>query len=331
MSSAPTGSGEVLLPPNPPRLALEILSAAATTTLFLAAFLVLPVAGPFALPFAPVSTTRIAHRRGAVAGLTAAAIAASLLFLVGWAAGGLSEAASGALFAAVLTALPALFAGAVHRGSDPSRAYLALCGTGFALACGVLLAWSNASDATMSREIDRGFDEWARLAAQPGRAAVDSETAARLHATLEAARTFCKRFWIGLIGVSWILGGAISFYVGAWAARPAPSALAARFEALRIPAPVVAVFVATGAGWALAPAPASRIAGNLLWPLVALYFVAGLSIICHFARKWLRSRILRVGLYALVIYVPINVGVVVLGLFDWYADFRRRGRGTRES
>ena len=52
----------------------------------------------------------------------------------------------------------------------------------------------------------------------------------------------------------------------------------------------------------LAPSPAAEIAGNLLIPLAALYFLAGLSIICHFARKWFRARILRVGLYGLAIY-----------------------------
>src|SRR5262249_28651568 len=142
-----------------------------------------------------------------------------------------------------------------------------------------------------------------------GRAPTDIETAARLQTTLDAARVFTKRFWIGLIGVSWFFAAAISYYVGAWSARPASSAEATRFEQLRVPAPVVALFVAAGAGWALLTDPASRIAGNLLWPLVALYFVAGLSIICHFSRRWFRARILRAGLYALVVYVPINVGV----------------------
>ncbi len=72
--------------------------------------------------------------------------------------------------------------------------------------------------------------------------------------------------------------------------------------------------------------------GNLLLPLLALFFVAGLSIICHFFRRWLRSRILRAGLYALAAYFPINVGVALLGLFDWYVDFRRRGgEGTEKT
>ena len=56
--------------------------------------------------------------------------------------------------------------------------------------------------------------------------------------------------------------------------------------------------------------------------------MAGLSIICHFSRRWFRVRILRVGLYTLASYFPINVGVALLGLFDWYVDFRRRGEGV---
>ena len=77
-------------------------------------------------------------------------------------------------------------------------------------------------------------------------------------------------------------------------------------------------------------APSVALAGSVLLPLSALYFVAGLSIICHFVRRWFRVRILRVGLYALVAYFPMNVGVALLGLFDWYVDFRRRGAGATE-
>ena len=78
------------------------------------------------------------------------------------------------------------------------------------------------------------------------------------------------------------------------------------------------------------PGPARRSRGTSCCRCSALYFVAGLSIICHFARKWFRARILRVGLYALVAYFPMNVGVALLGLFDWYVDFRRRGEEAIE-
>jgi hypothetical protein len=89
------------------------------------------------------------------------------------------------------------------------------------------------------------------------------------------------------------------------------------------------VFVAAGAAFALLPGEGRRLAANLLLPLSALYFVAGLSIICHFARRWFRVRVLRAGLYALVAYPPMNVGVALLGLFDWYANFRHRGEEAR--
>ena len=59
--------------------------------------------------------------------------------------------------------------------------------------------------------------------------------------------------------------------------------------------PAAALFVAAGAAFGLLSGEARRVAGNLLLPLLALYFVAGLSIICHFFRRWFRARILRVG------------------------------------
>src|SRR4029077_10043382 len=98
-----------------------------------------------------------------------------------------------------------------------------------------------------------------------------------------------------------------------------------RFDGLSVPPVVVLLFVAAGAGGVLPPQAVREVAGNALLPLSALYFLAGLSIICHFARKWFRARILRVGLYGLALYFPINVGVGLLGLFDWYGDFRHRG------
>ena len=90
------------------------------------------------------------------------------------------------------------------------------------------------------------------------------------------------------------------------------------------------LFVAAGAASVFLPAAARPAAGSVLLPLFALYFVAGLSIICHFARRWFRFWLLRVGVYTLVAYFPMNVGVALLGLFDWYVDFRRRRLGAME-
>ena len=304
----------------------EILAAGFVTTLLFAAFLAFPIIGALALPFLAVPAVRLAHRRGRVAGVSAALLSVSLLLGLGFATGGSSQAVGVALFAAIVTGLPPLFAAAVGQGANPSRAYLGLCAAGFALITAILAMRPAAGGKSMPQEVAAAFDEMAPPAIQSyKRGGMDAEAIAKLKATLSAARDFAAQFWIGLVGVSWVIAAAISFYTGARLARPEPSAEAVRFEALAVPPAVVALFVAAGAGAVLAPSPAREIAGNALLPLAALYFLAGLSISCHFARKWFRARILRVGLYGLALYFPINVGVGLLGLFDWYADFRHRG------
>jgi hypothetical protein len=304
----------------------EILVAAFVTTLLFAAFLALPIAGALALPFLPVPAVRVAFRRGGAAGVVVALLSSSVLLGLGLATGGSGDAVVLALFAAVVTALPVFFAAGVRSGRNPSRLYLALCSAGFAILASGLALRPAAGGKTMRQEIAAAFDEMAPAAVQSyTRGGMDAESVARLKATLAAAREFVSKFWVGLVGVSWILAAGIGFYTGARLARPEPSAEAARFDRLSVPAAVVALFVVAGAGAVLAPSPWKEIAGNALLPLAALYFLTGLSIICYFARKWFRARILRVGLYGLAIYFPINVGVGLLGLFDWYADFRRRG------
>jgi drug/metabolite transporter (DMT)-like permease len=327
-SAVPNGS----LPTPAGRPSLEVLAAAASAALLFSAFMALPLAGPMALPFAAVPGVRLAHRRGGLIALLAALLAAAAVGLLAWVSAGAREAGDAGLLAAATLMLPALLSAAVRKGLDPSRAYVGLCAAGFLALAVAVLARAPGADAAMGREIDQSVEDWLRVSSQPPRGPLDPDTAARLRATLEAVRGFSKRYWVGLIGACWTFGAAIAFFTGAWSGRPAPSAEATRFEALRIPAPAAALFVASGACWVLGGSAVTRIAGNLLWPLLALYFVGGLSIICHFARRWFRSRLLRISLYALAIYVvPINVGVALLGLFDWYGDFRRRGREIKES
>jgi len=300
--------------------------AALVSTLLFAAFLALPIVGALALPFLPVPAVRLAFRRGGAVGVSAAVLSSSVLLGLGLATGGSEDAVVLALFAAVATALPALFAAGVRRGGNPSRQYLALCSAGFAILASGLAMRPAAGGKSMTQEITAAFDEMAPAAVQSyTRGGMDAESVTRLKTTLASARDFASKFWIGLVGVSWILAAGIGFYTGARLARPEPSAEVARFDRLSVPAAVVALFVVAGAGAVLAPSPWKEVAGDALLPLSALYFLVGLSIICHFARKWFRARILRVGLYGLALYFPINVGVGLLGLFDWYADFRRRG------
>jgi len=306
--------------------AREILAVAFVTALLFAAFLVLPIMGALALPLLPVPAVRLAFRRGGGAGLSAALLSSSLLLGLGLATGGAAAATGTVLFAGLATALPVLFAAVVCRGAEPSRAYLGLCAAGFLLLTAGMGLRTMAGGRTMRQEISAAFDEMAPAAVQSyTKGGMDAEAVARLKGTLSAARDFSSNYWVGLLGASWILSTAVGFYTGARLARPQAAAERARFDALSVPPVVVVLFVAAGAGTALAPDPIKQIAGNALLPLSALYFLAGLSIICHFARRWFRARILRVGLYGLALYFPINVGVGLLGLFDWYADFRHRG------
>ncbi len=310
-------------------LTLEVLLAALLAAFFFTTFLLLPLLGALALPFAAVSAVRLTHRRGLPAGLLACAICAGLLLGLGLAAGG--GALSLALLGGAVTSLPAVSAAFLRRGWAASRSFLFLCLAGFFAIVGYALLPAAVGDRSVEAEIGSSFDQMIASAIETySRSKADPETIERVRDTLTAARRLAQRFWIGLLGASWTFAAAISFYAGARLARPEPSAEAARFEKLRIPAAVAALFVLAGGGAALLPGAARNTAGNLLVTLSALFFVAGLSIICHFARKWFRLRVLRVGLYALVVYFPMNVGVALLGLFDWYADFRRRGEGASE-
>ncbi len=303
-------------------------AAAAFSALF-----VLPVVGALGLPVAAVPLVRLAHRRGLVNGLIGCSLAAAVILGLGWATGGVGSGLAMAVLAAGVTFLPTATVGFLRAGVDGSRCYLGLCLAGCAFLAAAYAASAGTPGRGIASEVAAAFDSLIPAAVDSySRQGADAEAVARMRLTLESGREFARDFLWGIFGALWVFGGAVAFYAGAASARPAPTAEAARYEALRVPAQAVALFVASGAAFGLLSGSGRRIAGNLLLPLTALFFAAGLSIICHFLRRWLRTRILRAGLYALAAYFPINVGVALLGLFDWYVDFRRRGgEGTEKS
>ncbi len=309
----------------------EIPLAAWFPVLVLAAFLLVPVLGVFiglfGWPFAPVPLVRLAHRRGAGAVAGAVALCAAVLAVLFVPAEGWSAGIAVGLVGAMLVGLPALFAARARRDEDPSRAFLGLCAAGLVLFNGLLLALplllggppvGVSLKAVLDAHIPAALESYRR-------ANMDAVTLEQMRATLVQAGDLTVRYWPGLLGVYWVLASSVAYYAGAWAARPALSAENVRFERLQVPAGAAGLFVATGAGFALLQGTARSIAGDVLLALAALYFVAGLSIICHFARRWFRARILRLGLYVLVAYFPMSLGVALVGLFDWYVHFRQRG------
>jgi len=312
-------------------LPLAALAAAAVFS----AFFVVPgfaVVGAVVLPLAAVPVVRLAHRQGLVAGMTACVLAAAVVLGIGWAGGGAGSGLGLAVAVLGLIALPTASVGFLRAGVDPSRCYVGLCLAGCALLVAGYAASANGAGSSVSTESAALVDQVINTQMESyARSGADAASVARARELLESVREITRNYIWGMFGVLWVIGGAIAFYVGAFAARPGATADAARFENLRVPAAGAALFVAAGAIFGLMPGEGRRLAGNLLLPLLALYFVAGLSIICHFFRRWFRSRFLRVGLYTLVAYFPpMNFGVALLGLFDWYVDFRRRGEGVIE-
>ncbi len=304
----------------------EIPVAALGATAGFCALFVLPIVGALGLPLAGVPLVRLAHRRGLVAGLMGCALTAAGILGLGWATGGVASGLAMAFLASGVTVLPTATVGFLRAGADPSRCYLGLCLAGCAFLAASFAASAGSPGPSVAAEVASSFDALIPAAiASYSRSGADAEAVGRMRITLESGREFARRYLWGLFGALWVLGGAIAFYAGAASARPIPTAEAARFETLRVPAQAVGFFVAAGAAFGLLSGEGRRAAGNLLLALSALFFMAGLSIICHFLRRWVRVRILRVGLYALAAYFPINVGVALLGLFDWYVDFRRRG------
>jgi hypothetical protein len=309
----------------------ELPAAAAAAALAFAAIFLIPFLGALGIPLAAIPLVRLALRRGLVVGLTGCATAVAIVFGLSWATGGLGDAVAMGFLAAGVTLLPVGSVGFLRAGVDPSRCYLGLCLAGCSFLAAAFVAAATAPGPSVGAEVAATFDRMIPAAVESyQRSGANAEAIARMRSTLEAAREFARRYLWGVFGALWVLGSAIAFYGGARASRPDPLADATHFESLRIPALAAGLFVATGAAFALLPGAGRRVAGNVLLPLLALFFVAGLSIICHFFRRWFRFRFLRAGLYALAAYFPINLGVALLGLFDWYVDFRRRGEGAIE-
>jgi hypothetical protein len=292
-----------------------------------------PLAMPVAVPLVAVPAVRVAHRQGLAAGIVVAVAAAAVAAGLGAAGSGLGGALAAGLVTLLAVGLPAAAAGWVRRGADSSRVLLALLSAGaVAIAVGALASPQRSREIT--REVEASFQE----SLLPGTleryrtAGMKAEEIEQARRILEGVRGFFVKAWPGLLASLWVVGGAAAFYTGSRLARPAPSAESVRFERLRLPAVCAVTFVLAGAAAALTSGPIRLVAGNLMPPLAALYFLAGLSIICGFARRWFRVAALRVGLYLLAAYPPMCFVVTLLGLFDWYADFRRIGEGaTRTS
>ena len=135
----------------------------------------------------------------------------------------------------------------------------------------------------------------------------------------------------GILGALWVLGGAIAFYLGARRARPGADGrrrpVRGSAGAGRRGGPLrgggrgfrpAAGGGAPGGGQPAAAASGLVFCGRPLYHLPLLpEVVPGPDSPDRSCTPWSPT-------------FPINVGVALLGLFDWYVDFRRRGEGVVE-
>jgi hypothetical protein len=275
------------------------------------------------IPAAAVPLVRVASRRGLVAALAAGILAAAMGGGIAWMLTGKlsSAAAEGGL--AVATAGACGLAAAFSRGRRPSGGFLALSvyGTAAIAALWILSPGTGPALQKDYTELSRTFLEKAKASGE------EAQSLARLQTTLDSAGGVLTRFAPGILSAAWVLMAGIAFFLGRRLAREIHG-----FPDLRLPAPFAALFVAAGAASVVAAGAARTAAIDVLAPLLALYFLLGLSIITGFARRHFRSIWLRAGLYLMASWPPVAAATAGLGLFDWYFDFRKRAeKGEKET
>ncbi len=296
----------------------EGLAAAGLSAFFFWGLRFFPLIGIAFIPAAALPLVRLGTRLGGRAALVAAAMAAVLSAAIGFSITRSPGDAAGQAIALLATAGACGVAGGLARVRRPSAVFLGLCVYG---AVAGALVWS--IGAGQNGLIERDFDKMtAQGVASMRQSGADAQMVARAQATIDLARKIISNGAPGLIAALWVLLAAIAFFLGRRLGRgPAEEGDFSRF---RLPPACAALFVVSGAAAALFRGPARWAAADVLAPILALYFLAGLSIIAYFARRWFRTGVLRAAVYVMASWFPISAGTAVLGLFDWYFDFRKK-------
>ena len=103
------------------------------------------------------------------------------------------------------------------------------------------------------------------------------------------------------------------------------------FSQFSTPLAAAALFVPAGLAAAVGPPEVSRIAVDVLLPLLALFFLRGLAIIRALLDRGRAGLLGRAIVYTFVLQMPIPVVLALAGLFDEFLDVRGRlARRDRE-
>ncbi|HKB70505.1 MAG TPA: DUF2232 domain-containing protein [Thermoanaerobaculia bacterium] len=297
----------------------EGLAAAGLSAFFFWGLRFLPVVGIVFVPGAALPLVRLGARRGAKSALAAGAGAAALSAAIGFSITRSLPDSAGQALALLATAGACGVAGGLARTRDASRVFLGLAIWGAVLGAGL---WSAAPGS--DREVQTRFDAMTSASiASLRQSGADPEAMKTWQSTAELVRGVIVRYGPGLIAGLWIAVAAAAFYLGRRFALRGPEG--GGFSRLRLPPALAGLFVLAGAAAALFRGDPRRAAVDVLIPVLVLYFLAGLSIIAYFARRWFRTGVLRAAIYVMVWWLPpLWAGTAVLGLFDWYFDLRKR-------
>ncbi len=327
-SGDPTGGGvsrgEDGSPAEPRSLLGEALATAFLSATFFWGLRFLLIFAVAFVPAAALPLVRFGYRRGMAAVLAAcaggAAFAAVFALLLGqkWP----DAAAEAAIYLA--TAGVCGLAGAIARSRSASAVFLGLCLYGSIGIAAFALA-GPPERGQIEKQFDAYSKTWMDSSRQSG---TDPETLKSLQSALDSARAISLDYAPGLAAMLWILLAAAAFFLGLRFGRAGGPG--DDFSAFRLPPHLAGLFVLSGAGAALWRGDGRRLALDVLGPLLVLYFLAGLSIIAFFARRWLRTRFFRVALYVVAFCFPFSAATAGLGLFDWYFDVRRRADKQRD-
>jgi Predicted membrane protein (DUF2232) len=315
--TAASGSGEA-----PGRKWGEAASAALLALLMLLLYHGVPFLGALGLPLAGAALGRLAWRRGWAPPLAALVPGLALVALVPIPMVSSPLAVALRIFEVAVLALPAA-AILLARRVGTSAAFSGLVAAGLALLLGAIPLINAASGHQIGADASAFLIEVQQAAVSMYRqAGVNARAIRQFVDEFDLIRDVVQRGFFGIVGSLWIFGAAVAYYVGL---RPAArSGQAEGFEHYRSPALTAAIFVVAGAGAVFAPVAMRPAFQNGLAVVASLYFLVGLSIICYFARRWLRVWLWRASIYLLAGWTPINAAVALLGVFDWYFDFRKR-------
>ncbi|MBI2962506.1 MAG: DUF2232 domain-containing protein [Deltaproteobacteria bacterium] len=305
---------------HPDRRAVVLLgslrAAMATSVLFLIGF-VLPFGGPLLMLLTPQPALRLYQRAGWGPLLAAVALAATAIGL----AGGLSAVAVYALTFALLTVLLPVLLG--RAWSLEATVAVATAAVGAALAAGALIA---ASPAEVLAAVRGSLEDVRRQAmAVYGRAGLAAEVLRDLEEGSRGVIDLLLRLSPSLFLLS--ISVTVLLNLDLLRREQRTRGLVPVFGDLtrwKCPPELVWPLIASGYATLLLDGLPRLAALNAFTVLLAVYFCQGLVIAQFYMRRW-RSPLWVNGLVYLFILVEwlLATGVMLLGVFDLWADFRR--------